>query len=336
MDRNNEAIQFFSSFNNLDARTFVSRMMQKNYTDAILLHHRDKKTIIQNIIAEKCTHLVTTFFGEIDAIKHTPEKLFPLFNKLSRNQTERHEIWFPEFLDAYERYKHTFKLHNRYTQLQPYLKGNTYCDIGCGGGDLVSFLKNHHHQFTTTAGIDVLDWRTDSIKKDIDFQMLDFTRPQAKSSTRYDTATCLAVLHHAGKSGEEMDVFLKGVRSAVKSGGRLIIEEDVILPEEELRELPEIEKQTIELRKSDRLYDRFLRYDSGTQRAIIELIDFLANALAVGVPEMAFPCGFRTINNWIATFQQNGFSVDKVEVLGFVKGNFNQTSHVLFILDNLK
>lgn len=45
-------------------------------------------------------------------------------------------------------------------------------------------------------------------------------------------------------------------------------------------------------------------------------------------PSMAFPRGFSTIEEWTGLFGQAGYSVNRVEIDGFVEGNFNQSAHV--------
>jgi len=144
--------------------------------------------------------------------------------------------------------------------------------------------------------------------------------------------TCLAVLHHVGNTDETQGIFLQNLHNALRTGGKLIIEEDVILPAEQVHNNAHYREQIVKLIPEQPILKTFLDQDAATQRDSIILIDFLANALAVGVPEMAFPCGFRSIDNWQDIFTRNGFSVEEVKIAGFVPGNFNQSSHVHFVL----
>ena len=327
-----EANTFLKAFKNENANNFVQEMLKNNYMEAIIEHHSDPASVDKVLISKKCNQLVEEIFLQIEQIKDEPGKLFPLFYRLSRSNPEGNSIWFTEFKEAYNNYKHNRKLKNRLKQLKPFLHGDSYCDIGCGGGDLIVFIKKNYPQFKNYAGIDVLDWRTDSHKDEINFQMLDFLNPNTKSSFRYDTLTCLAVLHHVGNKEEEISIFLNNIHTAVNPNGRLIIEEDVILPHYQTDKNDYYKSQINELSKQQPLFAEFLSLEEDEQRAVIILIDFLANSLSVGVPDMAFPCGFRTINGWTEIFEKNNFKVEDVRIQGFVEGNFNRSPHVFFIL----
>jgi cyclopropane fatty-acyl-phospholipid synthase-like methyltransferase len=327
-----EGETFLRAFHNRNAKLLVQKMMKNNYLEAIIEHHPNKASIEKALVREKCNGLVDEILKQIEHINDKPDELFKLFHKLSRNNPDKNSIWFNEFTEAYQNYKHNRKLTNRLKQLQPFLDGNSYCDIGCGGGDLIVFLKKNYPQFTECAGIDVLDWRTDSFKEEINFQMLDFTQPDVKSSVRYDTLTCLAVLHHVGNTNQEISIFLKNIRTAINSNGKLIIEEDVILPHYQTDSNDDYREQLNELVSHQPLFAEFLTLEEEEQRAVIILIDFLANCLSVGVPDMAFPCGFKTINEWIGIFKKNNYNVEEVRIQGFVEGNFNRSPHVFFVL----
>ncbi len=327
-----EANIFLKAFNNGEANNFVQRLLKNNYAEAIIEHHPDAASVDENLIRKKCNQLVELIFQRIEQVKDIPDNLFPLFYRLSRNNQDDNSIWFKEFEEAYHNYKHNRKLNNRLKQLKPFLHGVSYCDIGCGGGDLIVFIKRNFSQFKGYAGIDVLDWRTDSYKDEINFQMLDFSKPATKSSFKYDTLTCLAVLHHVGNKDEEISIFLNNIHTAINPNGRLIIEEDVVLPEYQVNMNNDYRMQLEILSKRQPLFSEFLAFEEEKQRAAIILIDFLANTLSVGVPDMAFPCGFRTINEWTEIFEKNNFKVEDVRIQGFVKGNFNRSSHAFFIL----
>lgn len=333
MSRRNEARTFLQSFANPDARNFVQTILKRNYAEAIMEHHPESQRLDQHQVIQQCQQLVDMAFAKIENVQSWPKQLFPLFGELSRSAQPRNEIWFDAFLQAYQLYKHERKLNRRYEKIKDYLHGRSYCDIGCGGGDFVAFLKHHHEPFHQLAGIDVMDWRTEAVKEEIGFQMLDLTQAGTFSKVKYDTITCLAVLHHVGNTDEAQSIFLQNIRNSLAEGGRLIIEEDVMLPEEELQRHQEYQAQIQELEKQQVMLSDFLQYDYATQKDCIILIDFLANALAVGVPEMAFPCGFRSIEAWTTLLENNGFGIAEVKIAGFVSGNFNQSSHVYFVLD---
>lgn len=327
-----EARTFLKAFQNRNANLFVQLMMRQNYVEAIIEHHPDSASIDKGLVRKKCNVLVDGIFSQIEKIKDRPGELIPLFRKLSRSNPDKDSMWFIEFNEAYQNYRHNRKLTKRLKQLKPFLEGNSFCDIGCGGGDLIVFIKKNFPQFTEYAGIDVLDWRTDLVKEEINFQMLDFKQPGMKSLVRYDTLTCLAVLHHVGNTEEEISIFLNNIRTAIHTNGKLIVEEDVILPRHQTDPNDDYSSQLNTLATQQPLFGEFLKLDEEEQRAVIILIDFLANCLSVGVPDMAFPCGFKTIDEWTGIFIKNNFKVEEVKVQGFVEGNFNRSPHVFFIL----
>ncbi len=331
--RPKETRTFFQSFANQEARQFVADIMRRNYALAILEHHPQRETLDQHHIQHQCDQLVHVAFRRIEEIEHQPEQLFPLFAQLSRSRPQRDAIWFDEFLEAYYHYKHARKLQSRYQKIKAYLYGRRYADVGCGGGDFVAFLKQQHPEFQELHGIDVMDWRTEAVKEEIGFQLLDFSQPDAHSAIKYDTMTCLAVLHHVGNTDAEQGVFLQNLKKSLNPGGRLVIEEDVILPSEQISQHDHYQQQISRLLPQQPVLADFLAQSPATQRDSIILVDFLANALAVGVPEMAFPCGFRSINSWRDLFEKNGFKLLEVKIAGFVPGNFNQSSHVYFVLE---
>ncbi len=332
MNRTHQAELFISAFFNPIARTYVRDLLIESYTAAILNHHPHHPSLDSNQVHEKCCHLVDHIFERIDHLNGQADKLFALFTALSRASSPCDAIWFDEFITAYQHYKHHRKLENRLRQLEPFLAGTRYCDIGCGGGDLVVYLKTHHPQFTQAAGIDVIDWRSESIKDRIGFQALDLTRSILSNPERYDTLTCLAVLHHIDHSDRHLDIFLDNLKKSLNPGGHLIVEEDVILPEKDIRQDESVFHQLETLRGLQPQLDRFLAFPELIQRDIIVLIDFMANCLVVGVPEMAFPCGFRSLTQWKEIFQAHGFKLKEIKVAGFVPGNFNRSSHLFFIL----
>jgi SAM-dependent methyltransferase len=327
-----EAQTFIRAFTNPNASTLVKRMMKTNYTQAVLAHHPDNATLKPVEIEEQCGSMVDSIFLRIEETVPCPEKIFPLFISLSKNNPDRDSIWFDEFIAAYENYKHNIKSKKRYDRLKRFICGHSYCDVGCGGGDLVAYVKCNHPGIDAACGIDVMDWRTEEVKAKIDFQLLDFSRPATVSRMRFDTVTCLAVLHHVGKGDEKIGIFLRNLKTALHHGSRLIIEEDVIISENAQKRGSPCAEQIDALKRVQTNFDRFLVLNEKDQGDVIVLIDFLANCLAVGVPTMPFPCGFRTIEGWSEVFRRNRYRLEDVIIEGFIKDNFNQSSHVLFVL----
>lgn len=320
---------FFEAFNVTQARDFVRKMMIENYITAILTHHPQKELLVPEEIRRKCERLVGTIFDRIYEIRNHPERLFELMKRLSRSMAPRDDIWFDEFDAAYRNYKHNTKLSKRDSFLSPFFKGTSLVDIGCGGGDLIAYLRDQHPELLRISGTDVVDWRTPGL--DIDYHVVDFSVPGTTLPVKYDTALLMAVLHHVSSDEDAIKTFLNNVRTAVNL--RLIVEEDVLLDREDL-EHPKLDREDLEAKlQEQQLLRSYIEFGADVQRSITILGDVLANALSIGVPDMPFPFGFRTLTQWIRIFEESGFNIETVKVLGFQKGNFNQQCHILFILN---
>ncbi|MFP4367794.1 MAG: hypothetical protein ACLFQA_11935, partial [Bacteroidales bacterium] len=95
---------------------------------------------------------------------------------------------------------------------------------------------------------------------------------------------------------------------------------------------PDINMQVKRVSEIQPLFAEFVKLPEEDQRDITILIDIISNALCGGVPQMAFPFGFRSLNQWMDIFSRNDYIKKEIEVLGYVDGSFNRSGHVLFIL----
>ena len=327
-----EIQEFLESFEDSRARNLVRNMMEDNYTEAILANHPQPDVLDPESISTKCRNLCSKIFDSIDEAKDDPSRISELLIALSRNNPNQDEMWFEEFNEAYVNYKHHNKLTIKLEQLQPYLKGASYCDIGCGGGDLVAHIKRNIDRFKNVAGIDILDWRTEQIKAEINFQQLDFSKPNVQSAEQYDALTCLAVLHHVGKDQDSRIRFLQNLQSAMTNDGVLVVEEDAMIPKHEWQSVQVLKTQVESHKARQPHFAEFVSLDRQSQKNAIILIDLLSNTLSVGVPDMPFPFGFQTIQEWEDLFRLAGFDIEHVKIHGFKEGTFNRSSHVLFVL----
>jgi len=330
--RPTEAEQFLTAFADSKARMLVFRMMTGHYAEAILEHHPRAASLDPDNIRDRTRQLCTVFFNEIERIGDQPAALPPLLHRMSRGHDPRPEFWFREFNEAYDHYRHHRKLEVKLNQLIPFLGEGDYADIGCGGGDLVCYLKEHHGKFRSYTGIDVMDWRSEAVREKIDFRVFNFAKPEGIRPGKFHFATSMAVLHHVGSTDASLVYFLSNVRESLHPGGRLLVEEDVILPQEEIAADRHYQDQVKHLIQEQPLYAAYLALDRQQQQHALVLIDLLANSLTVGVPDMDFPFGFRSINQWSDLFHKSGLVHEKIQINGFVKGTFNRSSHVVYLL----
>jgi 2-polyprenyl-3-methyl-5-hydroxy-6-metoxy-1,4-benzoquinol methylase len=327
-----EATRFLKAFRNDKARRLVHVMMTRHYTEAILEHHPEPASLDPQKIEQQTRRLCDEIFKKVNRIGDEPEAVYPLVTSLSRSHRPRSGIWFAAFNEAYENYKHHRKLGIKLEQLVPFLGTGTYADIGCGGGDLVSYLKAHYGKFSSYTGIDVMDWRSEEVREKIDFMVFNFAHPEGILPVQFDFATCMAVLHHVGSDQASRLHFLRNIRASLRPEGRLLVEEDVILPAGEIAADLHLQQQTKQLMREQPLYGAYLEMESHEQEDVLILIDLLANSLTVGVPDMDLPFGFRTINEWTVLFRKAGFVPEKIRITGFVNRTFNRSSHVIYLL----
>ncbi len=328
-----ESIRFLEAFSKNQPRDFMARMLRHNYAQATLIHHPHPAALKPADIQRKTNALIDHLWGSIDACRHHPENLFAALRRLSRSAVHPAPCWFPEFCEAYDHYKHHTKLPRRMLQLRPLIQGPAFCDIGCGGGDWLLYAKHHHEAIREAIGIDTLDWRSAQVAGEIDFLPLDFSDPATVSPRRFDSATCLAVLHHVCPT--RLAVFLRGIATTLRPGGFLVVEEDTLLDADDLRHPLLSEKQMQSLRREQPFFDEYLSMPLEQQSAVLILIDLLGNSLSVGVPDMPFPFGFRRLTDWVDLFTSSGFRLVRIIPAGFVAGNFNQSAHVFFQMERL-
>ena len=327
-----EAKRFLDAFRDGRARTLVHEMMEQYYAEAVLENHPKSASLNRGEIHRQTRDLCTDIFGSVAQVTDDPQALYPLLSRLSRGHRPMAAFWFPEFNEAYENYKHRRKLEIKLEQLKPFLGTGSYADIGCGGGDLVGYLKENYGKFSSYTGIDVMDWRSESVREKIDFRMFNFAHPEGTLADTFDFATCMAVIHHVGRDEASRLRFLRNIRESLNPGGRLLVEEDVMLLPEEIAANSGYQQETGQLRKEQPLYGAYLDLGRQEQEHVLILIDLLANSLTVGVPDMDFPFGFLSIDEWIRLFRKAGYVHEKIKITGFVRGTFNRSSHVIYLL----
>jgi hypothetical protein len=137
----------------------------------------------------------------------------------------------------------------------------------------------------------------------------------------FDTALVMAVLHHVDK--ENLLPLLGELRRVSR---RLIVEEDSYA-------LPPSLPGLAGTLAADRQLQAFVGLPLEDQLRYLMFVDYFANAITQGLPQMHMPFHFQTVEEWQALFTGQGFRVERTVVQGFQQGFFNRSSHVWFILD---
>ncbi|MGH9546753.1 MAG: class I SAM-dependent methyltransferase [Terriglobales bacterium] len=223
-------------------------------------------------------------------------------------------FWFNRI---YHQYKTQIKPESDFERLQDLLPGKRVLDYGCGSGYLAARLAKGGYQVLTT---DVLDYRYPEARH------LPFVRMASATDISYpddsvDVALVLAVLHHIDPKD------LPGVlqRLGEISKFALIKEDTYGLPD-----------QIEGLRESlgtQPLLRTFAGMTLDLQRQVLVLIDFFANAIAQGIPEMNMPFEFKTVTEWERVLLESGFRVNKSLVVGFEPGRMHKSCHVWLVCE---
>ncbi len=229
------------------------------------------------------------------------------------------EFWFNRI---YHYYKTVLKPETDYAQLRALIHGERVLDYGCGSGYLSARLARGGYAVSTT---DVMEYRYAEARH------LPFTQMTSPTDITYpedsfDTALVQAVLHHIDP--EDLPTVIQRLSRAARV---LVVKEDSYgLP----ADLPGL----AETAAVQPLLSAFLDLPQAQQFQVLALIDYYANAIAQGVPEMNMPFGFKTVPEWWQTFEENGLRVERTLVAGFEPGRMHKTCHVWFVCvrkDNL-
>ena len=226
-------------------------------------------------------------------------------------------FWFNR---EYRRYKTERKPEDDLRQFRALISGETVLDYGCGGGNLAARLADAGYHVLTA---DVLDYRYDAARR------LPFLRMSSPSDIPYpedsvDTALVQAVLHHV--STDELPAVVRRLGRVART----------ILIKEDTYDVPLDLAGVAETIAAQPLLASFVGLPRDAQFQALVLIDFYANAVAQGVPEMNMPFGFRSVREWERLLNANGLDVTRVLVTGFEAGRMHKSCHVLLRCDRAR
>jgi SAM-dependent methyltransferase len=226
-------------------------------------------------------------------------------------------FWFNRI---YHQYKTQIKPEADFQRLQKLLPGKKVLDYGCGSGYLSARLvKGGYEVFTT----DVLDYRY------VEARHLPFVQMTSPTDISYpddsvDVAVVLAVLHHINP--DDLPRVIQRLRKIARYA---LIKEDTYV-------LPEKTEGLAESLKTQPLLRGFVAMTLDVQRQVLALIDFFANAIAQGLPEMNMPFEFKTVTEWQQVLLQNGFTLKRSLVAGFEPGLMHKSCHVWLVCERSK
>jgi SAM-dependent methyltransferase len=223
-------------------------------------------------------------------------------------------FWFNR---TYHLYKTQTKPEGDFQTLQKLLPGKSVLDYGCGSGYLDARLAKGGYKVFTT---DVLDYRYEEARQ------LPFVRMSSATDIGYpddsaDVALVLAVLHHINP--DDLPRVIQRLRKVARYA---LIKEDTY-------GWPEQAEGLADSLRTQALLRAFLGMTLENQQQVLALIDFFANAIAQGIPEMNMPFAFKTVTEWEAVLLHNGYSVTRRIVAGFEPGRMHKSCHVWLVCE---
>lgn len=217
--------------------------------------------------------------------------------------------WFNQ---GYHEYKTQIKPEADFQQVNGLIAGKSVLDYGCGSGYLAARLASGGYDVFTT---DVLDYRYKEAKH-LPFVQMSSPTDLPYPNDSIDTALLQAVLHHIDP--DDLPVVIQRLGHIAR---HLLIKEDTY-------DLPAELDGFAESLAAQPLLKAFVGMSTEAQYQALVLIDFFANAIAQGIPEMNMPFEFKTVREWRQILNVNGFKVGRILVAGFEPGRMHKSCHV--------
>lgn len=263
--------------------------------------------------AEVCAMADRAFdrLAESQSDRVDPERLVEVTSALLEDTFRKSDptFWFNRI---YHQYKTEAKPEIDFQQLQRLLPGKRVLDYGCGSGYLSARLARGGYKVFTT---DVLDYRYPEARH-LPFVQMKSPTDISFPDDSVDVAIVLAVLHHINP-----DDLPRVIQRLRKIARHLLIKEDTY-------GLPENIEGFKESLATQPLLRSFVAMTLEVQQQVLALIDFFANAIAQGLPQMNMPFEFKTPPEWQRVLLENGFKVTQSLTVGFEPGRMHKSCHL--------
>jgi SAM-dependent methyltransferase len=263
--------------------------------------------------------MVDRAFGELSRSQSDgvdPGRLREVASALLRDTFKKSDpsFWFNRI---YHQYKTQAKPEADFQRLQTLLQGTRVLDYGCGSGYLAARMARGGYKVFTT---DVLDYRYPEARH-LPFVAMASPTDIAYADDSVDVALVLAVLHHINP-----DDLPRVIQRLGRVAKYALIKEDTY-------GLPNHGDGLADSLRTQPLLARFTGMTLEAQRQVLVLIDFFANAIAQGIPEMNMPFEFKTVTEWEQVLRQNGFKVNRTLVAAFEPGLMHKSCHVWLVCE---
>jgi SAM-dependent methyltransferase len=288
---------------------FVRETVRTGYHEICTAHLREADSLVEQAFDA----LVESQEAGVDAAA-----LAQVTGQLITETLRKDESGF-WFNSLYHQYKTVTKPQTDYSQVRDLIVGRRVLDYGCGSGYLAEKLSRNGYEVFTT---DVLDYRYEEARH-LPFVQMSSPIDLAYPDDSIDTALVQAVLHHIDPPD------LPGALGRLaRISRRLLIKEDTYdLP----AGLPGLEGVLV----SQQLMRDFVHLSPGTQFEALILIDYYANAVAQGIPEMNMPFAFKSPVEWQQALEDSGWEVVRTVLAGFEPGRMHKSCHIWMLCERI-
>jgi SAM-dependent methyltransferase len=293
---------------NRQVSEFVHRSVRSGYREVC----PDMQAEIDAMLQEAFDQLASSQRPMLD-----PHKLLEVTQRLLEQTFRKGDpsFWFNQ---AYHRYKTQSKPEDDFRQLHALIAGERLLDYGSGSGYLAARLARGGYQVITA---DVLDYRYPEARH-LPFVRLATPTDLDLPGGSIDTAVVQAVLHHIDP--QDLPTVLQRLAQVAR---RVLIKEDTYQVPAHLPGLADtLARQP--------LLGAFIALSLEGQFQALALIDFFANAIAQGIPQMNMPFAFKTVQGWRQALQAQGLPVIETLLLGFETGRMHKSCHAWFICES--
>lgn len=306
MDKPINAESFRDLVTNARIRAFAQNTITKGYLEEV--------PAAEQAIRE----LVNCIFDRLLAHAHSEESFARALAGVNTEilHQQNRNFWFNAL---YADYRQRLKPQRRIQRMDGWLTGKRILDFGCGDGMTSLVLAQHGYDPTLA---DVMDYRNPAARA-FDFVRMENPRMIPYADKKFDSAILFSVLHHIAP--ENLNAVLAELR---RVSHHIFLEEDCYGVSEHVNGFAQV-------LNGDEHFCRFHSLAQDDQLRYLMFIDFWGNVITQGLDEINLPFEFKTPEEWIALFQQQGFTVRRVLVRGFQRGNWSKSCHVWFSLDSM-
>ncbi len=326
LPKNQAAQRFFSFFQDIKARRFLKENLIYSIKEGVLLNH--PAALSREEIMRKAETIVSFIFHKIESLQNGHEtELFECLERLSIHSETYPTLWFQEAKEAFAIYGQNNKNRKTCELLSPHFIGDSLLDIGCCRGSFLNYLAEVCEM--KLAGSDIANYLQG--ENQFDFFLSDMSHKDERIEREFDCGLLIYVLHHIALGSGGVQNLLENARSmGIK---RLLVLEDVMItPQDQRSGIPGMERLSDLILMQPQL-ERYISLPLDSQYAFTSMMDIFSNCLFQGNSTIPYPFNFGTISHWHHLFEEAGWKVKEVRLLGFSKWKFSKVCGALFVLD---